>query len=131
MNYVCPNCNSDNIQAFRVAYENGASVSVGKSTGVGVGFSGGGIGVGVGSATNTTASMSLIAQKMAPPRLQGMPGWFKLLMIVSVVLLPLAFVLWFTLGKKIQKENKALHDKQMAAWERSWLCFKCGNAFAL
>ena len=43
--FECPNCHSDNIQSFEVAYRNGVTTSSSTTTGLGVG-SGGGLGLG-------------------------------------------------------------------------------------
>ena len=66
--FECPNCHSDNIQSFEVAYRNGVTTSSSTTTGLGVG-SGGGLGLGTAKTTGT--SVSQIAQEVAPPAKKG------------------------------------------------------------
>ena len=66
-NYSCPQCGSENIQRFSVAFRGGASTIDTKTAGTGVGLSGGHLGIGVGGAHTTGVQMTQLAKEVAPP----------------------------------------------------------------
>ena len=66
-NFSCPQCGSENIQRFSVAFRGGASTIDTKTAGTGVGLSGGHLGIGVGGAHTTGVQMTQLAKEVAPP----------------------------------------------------------------
>jgi hypothetical protein len=123
----CPNCNSDQVQTFRMTYENGTTTRTGYMVGAGATRNNGQTGLGGGAATMQGLSMTLTAQRVAPPREQSVSGLFW---IISVIFLPL-LVIAFIRQIKAAKWNKTEYPKLMAQWEKSWLCHKCGHTFTL
>lgn len=65
-NFSCPQCGSENIQRFSVAFRGGASTIDTKTAGTGVGLSGGHLGIGVGGAHTTGVQMTQLAKEVAP-----------------------------------------------------------------
>lgn len=61
--YVCPYCQSENIQSYNIAYAGGFSNVNGVTTGVGIG-AGGRVGVGIG---NTVGTQQTALSMMAKP----------------------------------------------------------------
>jgi hypothetical protein len=127
MQLMCPNCQSENIQSFQMVYEGGTSSNISQTSGLGVGMSGGRLGVGVGGATTRSTSMTLIAQKVAPPMKKNVPLW---LWLVAVFFIPLLLLPIF-LQTKYSRWNKQVWPQLYVAWENSWLCHKCGHSFSL
>lgn len=147
MTHICPSCKSDNIQAFPIAYENGTSHSSSASSAVGLGMSGGKLGIGVGSGTTHTTSMSLTAQKVAPPQkatlilyaMVAAPGLLGMLFLFGGIdtgsfgmgvfgFAAMAFGVYVI--KQFQKKQ-AEYPLKYSQWQRSWLCHKCGGTFML
>ncbi len=111
-----------------MAYESGTSTSVSKTSGVGLGMAGGRVGVGVAGATTHSTTRSITAQKVAPPQKKTLPRWALILGIMTGPIgVPILVVVYISKSKWNKNEWPKLHS----AWQNSWLCHKCGNAFAL
>ena len=143
-NLVCPNCHSENIQRFEIAYHSGVSTS--SHTTVGVGYSGGGFGV--GTAETTGVSVSNLSQSVAPPEKKG---YIKSLIIgliaSSIVQVICEAVIGKTFGgimslvafagaiywiyKTVYCWNRDVYPKLLDEWYHSWICLKCGHRFIL
>ncbi len=138
----CPHCHSDNIQKLSVVYEHGTQniQTTGRTRGSGIGFGGGGLGAGIGSARTTTKgkSQSIAAKNAAPPDKKkiiipiAMMG-VGLLIIKFIHVFPGllfiaggGFIFW-----KFWQYNKNTYPPLYQQWQRSWLCNRCGEIFAL
>lgn len=108
-------------------------------------MSGGKLGLGVGGGTTNTTSMSLTAQKVAPPvratpilyAMVASPGLLGLLMLyggidsgsIGVALFGIAALAFQVYVIKKFIKTQAEYPIKYAQWQRSWLCHKCGNTF--
>lgn len=142
MKIACPHCQSDQVQPFRVVFEGGTSTSVHHTTGVGIGLgSDGGIGVGLGGAKTTSASMSLLAEKTAPPSKKIVPIASLVIPVAGMIAIgygqgvlwklagtaTLGAWLWYAIQTKLW--NWREHPKLMEVWAKSWFCHRCGQGF--
>ncbi len=60
--YICPYCQSENIQSYNIAYAGGVSSVNGVTTGVGIGMNGR-VGVGIGNTVGTQqTALSMMAE---------------------------------------------------------------------
>ena len=143
--FECPNCHSDNIQSFEVAYRNGVTTSSSTTTGRGVG-SGGGLGLGTAKTTGT--SVSQIAQEVAPPAKKGIVKKFLLIGIILMFLLSAilgsvsntlgsigALLGWVLSGAFVYKTaylwNRDVYPQLLDQWHHSYICFRCGQHFTI
>lgn len=148
--HTCPKCGSDHIQTFQMIWDSGTSTAVHDTTGVGVGVgSGGGIGLGFGGARTQSASVSTLAAKVAPPTAKAIPKFFYFGLVMGALMVLIVkpptiseMIVVKILGVaaiagcgynifRIQKWNKEELPPLVAAWEKQWLCHKCGNSFTL
>lgn len=144
--YVCPNCGSENIQRFSVAYQGGAADIDTTTHSAGIGFGGGGIGIGGAKHHTTGVQMTQLAQEVAPPRKRKY--WVPLMcaiiagVIVSIVagmisdsLSFLGYIAFAAVMYVMGYQKTYLFNKQVpewyAQWERSWICLKCGHKFTI
>jgi hypothetical protein len=158
MAYHCPKCGSDDLMSARMLCESGTSVidtrTRGRSSGIGV--AGGHIGVGVaGSRSRTQGSqVTALAQRYAPPVPEGgggegeaigavvlgvigfylaytplaalgLGGWSVLFGLVGAVMLPMPLL---RRAERARKVVDARNVEQRRAWERLWVCLRCGGA---
>lgn len=145
--FVCPNCGSDNIVRFSVAYRNGTSdIDTTTNTG-GVGFAGGHLGIGGASGHTTGTQMTQLAQEVAPPKKMGYVAPIVIGIVVGFIvaalcdhistnlefvgLIAFAAVVYFLGYKKAYLYNRDTYPQLMAQWNQSWLCMKCGHKFIL
>ena len=147
-NYTCPQCGSENIQRFSVAFRGGASTIDTKTSATGVGFGGGHLGVGVGGAHTTGVQMTQLAQEVAPPAKKG----YLFPIIISIVayfilgftdsflgntvshilsILGFAGCIWLFAYKNTYLWNKTVWPELYNQWEHSWVCLKCGHKFIM
>lgn len=126
MSYTCPVCKSDQVQSFRMAYETGTATSTSRTTGGGFAAVDGTLVPAFGGGTTRTTSMSLVAQKVSPPRVRTVPWWAWLL---GVLFFPLGLIIPLVLHFNYKKWNEGEYPKLRLAWERSWICLKCGHIF--
>lgn len=141
--FECPQCHSDNIQKYEVAYMSGSSTSTSMTAGVGI-FGDAGSGV----AKTSTSSMTDMAQTVAPPQKKGLVkkfliSGFVLAMILSGIgsevskYLSAPFFLagWVIAGYWVYKTNylwnQNVYPQLMEQWHHSYICLKCGNRFTL
>lgn len=139
--FVCPNCHSDQIQRFEVAYTSGLADT--SSTTV----SGGVLGMrvlGIGGAVSKTkgTSQTVLSAKTAPP---SKKGYIKSPLIVGLIVgaiaggvlnSEIAFNIGFLLsaGYKVYKAydfNNNIWPGMMERWRNSYICSRCGNTFVL
>jgi hypothetical protein len=128
-----------------MAFESGTSTSETTSSGLGVGMAGGKLGLGIGGGTTRATSMSLTAQKVAPPQLQKLT-WASGLAVIGVLVILngmtsmslgtiLTGIVIFSPGAYLlysrKKWNKEVYPQLLTQWQKSWLCHKCGNVFVL
>ncbi len=136
----CTTCQSDNVQRLSLIYEQGTHNirTTGHTTGAGVGIGRGGLGFGGGSATTTTTgkSQTIAARKAAPPDKKKIGIPFAIA-AVGLVLMPvmgtpvllIALAIGGFLFWKYSQYNKNVYPPLYAAWEKSWLCNKCGAIY--
>ena len=135
MIHACPNCRSEHVQSFRVAYEAGTSTAESKSSGMGIGFTANGdVGVGFSSGKTQTTNMSLLAQKVAPPEKLKVRCEFLFEAASKVpylVILPTLAVggLIFGIPNYLRFKKNKDWATRYAQWQRSWICHKCGHTF--
>lgn len=144
--FKCPRCHSDNTASFPMIYQGGTTT--GNFSALSYGTNAGVIGTG-----GKTKSQSLLAQQTAPPQKQnngclhafitvlilfGSMFVFTLVMTALVGESSLTGLLAFIFGmvatifyavhinRNSKAENKVWRE-QIAQWEKSWMCLKCGN----
>jgi len=138
----CPHCGSDNTRKHSIIYQEGTSHGKGEASSW-------------GGAKYTTEHLSQtpLAQRCSPPE---RPGIGKLLSFLGILFsawvayqvvilfrvpperswwvkagaffssLALLRIFWsFVFGR----HRKARYDELYAAWEKSWVCVKCGESF--
>jgi predicted nucleic-acid-binding Zn-ribbon protein len=138
----CPKCGSDHTRTFSVVYEEGTVH--GTSSGYVDGY----------SATSNSFSQSPLASKCSPPYIESAGCFAKLCALVIAVIVTILFNKYFGADKAgasisfvlitffgalfvigviwqmlvgLPREEK--YKKQLALWESSWVCIKCGNTF--
>ncbi len=131
---VCPNpnCHSENVQSFQMAYAGGLSS---QSTNT-VGFL---WNAGLGAAKSQTTNVTALAQSVAPP---GKKGYWK-----KALLAPLAAAFvssitnsailgWLALAgvvywiyRSVYLWNRDVYPQLMDEWLHSYICYTCGNRF--
>ena len=136
----CPSCRTSDVMRARTAHEQGTSFHSLSTGTVGVGTGG----IGLAKSSTTGESKSLTALKMAPP-----PGAFGLgrfasvliaLLIMMVagmilsgagpvgVLIGVGLGVWFGVWSfKGIATQEAAYPSVLAAYERRWLCSRCGT----
>lgn len=142
----CPQCDSENISKVKMVYMAGTSTS--GHSGVGLGGTGEGD-LGGGVFVGLSQTKSLLAKELAPPEKPSL-----LLPIIIGVLtflffggavnasstrdLGIAVTLWvitaflglLLLGSvSYYRERKERYPKELEAWERLWVCLRCGHTF--
>lgn len=146
MDFVCPSCQSDNIQRLSVIYEGGLSDINTKTKGTALGFGRGGIGVGVGASKTTGTSQTAASQRAAPPAkkryLKPLLAIFGLFIVISIfmgtksnlVANALGFV-WLAASAGwvyfAFQYNSKTWPPLKAAWDDSYLCNRCNEMFCL
>lgn len=145
--FFCPNCNSDNIQSFKIAYHSGVSTS--SHSTVGVGYSNGGFGV--GTAETTGVSVSNLSQSVAPPEKKGyLKNFFIGYLIVCVITYFIKLICESAVGrtfividyfaiacllywfyKEIYCWNRDIYPKLLYQWNHSYICLRCGHRFII
>jgi hypothetical protein len=146
MDYVCPNCKSDNIQRLSAVFEGGLSDINTRTNGSAVGLSRGGVGVGFGSAKTKGTSQTAASQRAAPP---AKKKYFKPLLLIFVavvvvsicvgsnhaILSGLVTLAW--IGGSIAwvvhafQYNSKVWPSLKATWDDSYLCARCNHIFCL
>lgn len=141
--FLCPNCHSDNIQSYPVAYQNGATTSTSKT--VGAGFAGK---FGVGGAVTTTGSLTDLGQSVAPPLKRGY--FYKILISMFIAFIVettansfsgtvgqvsgwvvLIVALYFLAYRYTYVWNRDVYPQLFNTWQHSYICFKCGQRFLI
>ena len=145
--YVCPYCQSENIQSYNIAYAGGFSNVNGVTTGVGIG-AGGRVGVGIG---NTVGTQQTALSMMAKPPMKKSIGkyifkWSLTIQIGLVFLLMItrlskhdsSLIIYFDayalLIYKTYKRyvwNRDTYPGLRRDWEHTYVCLRCGNSFLL
>jgi membrane associated rhomboid family serine protease len=137
---TCPYCKSANVVRASVVYEQGTSTSVSRSFGVGAATGG----AGFGASRSRGVSVSLAAQKNAPPKPSQVPATVGGLVTMAVWWLGYTFVhvhgTWwaapvvgFVLGVVvavyITGKMRPAENASRAAWANLWYCNQCGDQF--
>ena len=141
--FECPQCHSENIQKYEVAYMSGTSTSSSITAGVGIfGDAGGGV------AKTNTSSMTDMAATVAPPQKKGIVKKFMIMGLIFCIVLggigsaishyletPLFLAGWAIAGYLVYKNNylwnQNVYPQLLEQWHHSYVCLKCGNRFTL
>jgi hypothetical protein len=118
------------------------------SSSIGVGAAGGHLGVGVGGTVSTGSQQSLLAQELAPPKKKaigfgGCLGCCLLMfgivcmfagsgsdvIFVGTALTGIGILFYWKAHRLSEQFNETEYPKLLAAWERSFLCMRCGHRF--
>ena len=144
MDFVCPSCNSNNIQRLSVIYEAGLSNINTRSKGTAIGFGRGGIGLGVGASKTSGTSQTATSRRAAPPTKKR---YLKpLLMIFGIFLLATIFIgtknnifgnllsiIWLAASVGwvyyAFQYNSKTWPSLKTAWDGSYLCNRCNEMF--
>ncbi len=138
--YTCPECHSENIQRFEIAYQNGISGI--DANILGAGISGGGH-FGIGGGKTKGVSQTELSKLTAPPRkiryttwiILWIVLWFVISLILPASISNIAFIVftiayfYFVMYKRMYYYNHEVYPKRMEEWHHSWICFRCGNRF--
>lgn len=157
--FCCTSCGSDQTQRASVIYSSGTSVVETKSTGMAVGLTKGGLVPVVGSSNTTGVQQTQLAQQVAPPVrtptlkiafltpvvgvVLGLVAWFAAGLVLVATstkandvpgyVLVGTFMLVQALGAALAvlsfRRNRDQWPGLYAAWERLWLCLRCGQTF--
>jgi hypothetical protein len=142
----CPKCESDDVLLCSTAYEQGKSVVKRKGKIEG-GMDGGGRITADHESTETV--LTEFAKRAAAPELTTNSLWYSLIgAVVAFFVVPsvwhdftghnpqwLYFLLLAAIAVAIYrlvtvyKKRRSENDAQKAAWERSWICKRCGTIF--
>lgn len=145
--YICPYCQSENIQSYNIAYAGGVSSVNGVTTGVGIGMNGR-VGVGIGNTVGTQqTALSMMAE---PPKKKSTTGLFikgtlgiyfglGIVFLVSGLSksnwsLVIYIVAYAILVYNIHRRtvwNREVYPELRRDWERTYICLRCGNKFRL
>mgnify|MGYP000075291247 CR=1 FL=1 len=146
MDFVCPSCQSDNIQRLSVIFEGGLSDINTKTKGTALGIGRGGIGVGVGASKTTGTSQTAASKRAAPPAKKGylkpLLGIFGIFFLVSMFLGGKSEIVGgvVTVGWLAASAGWIYHAFQYngkvwpslkATWDNSFLCNRCNEMFCL
>ncbi len=148
-NFSCPQCGSDNIQRFSVAFRGGASTIDTKTSTTGIGIGRGGLGVGTAGSHTTGVQMTQLAKEVAPPAKKKYMFPIIISLIIWIVVdrsflsvmgttaagipgyISLAAALWYFVYQKVYVWNKNVWPGLYEKWEKSWVCLKCGHKFIM
>lgn len=145
MDFVCPSCQSDNIQRLSVVYEGGLSDINTKTKGTALGLGRGGIGVGVGASKTTGTSQTAASKRAAPPAKKGylkpLLGIFGIFIVLSMflgkseILGALMGIGWLVASAgwvyHAFQYNAKIWPPLKATWDSSFLCNRCNEMFDL
>ena len=141
----CPACQSRQTKRLAVVYEQGLSTINAASNTTGLGLGSGGLGVGIARSKTRGVSQTVQSKKAAPPEKMG---YAKPLLLVFVLY---AFLNIFdSLGANvanilaagwlcasvaciaiISNYNSKTWPPLKAAWDRTYLCTRCGHMFTV
>lgn len=137
----CPGCGGESFRKLSLIHDGGVSHTSSATNGVGVGLGGG---IGIGSAKSRGVSVTELARKAAPPQPMkvGALAFFGFIIgFFLVAMLPagtpgiIAFLLIVGLpvaaGVYASQQNKKYWVPAYAAWQRKFMCERCGEIFAL
>ena len=145
--YVCPYCQSENIQSYNIAYAGGFSNVNGVTTGVGIG-AGGRVGVGIGNTVGT--QQTALSMMATPPKKKSTTSLFimgtlgiyfglGLVLLVSglsksnwslLLYIGAYAILIYTIHRRTVW-NRTVYPQLRRDWERTYICLRCGNKFRL
>lgn len=136
----CPGCAGEQFRKLSLVFSSGISHVNTRSSGLGVSLGGG---VGVGGASTKGVHVTELARKVAPPEPMslwkaGLIGF--VLGAIVVAMLPAGVGPYATLLVWIvpigtvwyaRKHNREVYAPAYAAWERKFMCDRCGEVFSL
>ncbi len=139
----CPVCKTTDVRRVSLLFKQGTTSIQTGSTTIGGGTFGGHPGGGVGQTSTTGSQQSLLAKELTPPQTKA-PGGGGCVLVIGVIVLVIGIPdsIWpmmlagglvtilglLFLGKALEFDNNE-YPKLMAAWERSFLCMRCGHRF--
>jgi hypothetical protein len=157
--FCCTSCGSDQTQRASVIYSSGTSAVETKSSGTAVGLTKGGLVHVVGSSNTTGVQQTQLAQQLAPPVrsptlkiafltpafgvVLGLVAWFAAGLVLVATgskandvpgyVMVCTFLLVQALGAGLTvvsyRRNCDRWPGLYAAWERQWVCLRCGQTF--
>jgi DNA-directed RNA polymerase subunit RPC12/RpoP len=155
ISWRCTTCGSESFQKLSLIHAGGVSSSTLSTTAVGAGLpvSGGGVAVGGGVASSRGVSVTALARSVAPPPMPVPPGglgatiglvggfvgcglnfrddasawWLALPGGAAIALWALQWLLEGGSYHRRLREQQAKRE----VWEKSYLCLRCGSAFAI
>lgn len=138
--YACPSCKSTDVMKASMAWQAGTSHSTSGNSGVGVGVMGGHLAVGVGGGKSKGKSMTVLAQRFAPPQKANKGGIYFALFIGAIfigawvskviwpwLVWPVVLGGWLYLCIKMQGKIDTAHNIAMGVWGSKWFCQRCGE----
>jgi hypothetical protein len=130
MALLCPTCGSDTVQKVSVIYEQQTHTGMSSGGGVGLALTPNGLAPVVGGTSGTQLNQSLLAQRLAPPRLsRPVPKWAWVVVVIGFIfyLIPGLLLLLFWIPR-LRRGDPGAADAY-AAWQRSYYCHRCGAVF--
>lgn len=145
MNFVCPACNSDNVQRLSMVYLGGLSTIETRSRGSGLAIGGEGIGIGSGRSKTRGTAQTVVSMRAAPPLkktyLKPVGLIFFVFAVISLLTINNTIVQQLTEFAWITTTGGwlifALHYNLIkwpilkALWDNSCLCNRCDTVFYL
>jgi ribosomal protein L7/L12 len=138
---ACPSCGSTDVVKASVAYEQGVHRSASTTAGLGVG-TGGTVGLGGGRTRGT--SVSLAAQRNAPPQPSTLPATVGMAVWLGVIVLGYSFshipgtwwaapLVGLVLGLVAALRTGAVTERddreKRVVYADTWYCNRCGHQF--
>jgi len=146
--FACVKCGSDRIKSLKLVHEDGFMRNLSGTTGVAVSRGG----VAVGAATTKGVSQSETSRRYAPPATPQTTSLFAQALFFALILaliiayvasnspwmllvaVPVAVWVYVKVRRSTVVSNareQSRYSEAMGAWERSYLCERCGQVFAL
>jgi hypothetical protein len=136
----CPGCGGEQFRKLSLIHDGGVSHTSSATKGVGVTLGGG---IGIGSAKSRGMNVTELARKAAPPEKISLlkavgaglffgffvaamlPQGWEILALLAFLALPIGAGYW------VVKYNRETWAPAYAAWQKRFMCDRCGEVFAL
>ena len=145
MNFVCPACNSDNVQRLSIVYLGGLSSIETRSRGSGLAIGGDGIGLGMGRTKTTGTAQTVASMRAAPPPKKRFLKPAGLILLAYLFVVPLVYaspvklhmtefawatttIGWLLFAMYYNLKKWPLHK---SLWDNTCLCSRCDTIFYL
>lgn len=145
MNFVCPSCNSDNVQRLSIVYLGGLSSIETRSRDSGLAIGGDGIGLGMGRSKTRGTAQTVASMRAAPPPKKHFLKPAGLILLAFMFIVPLVYTspikqqiavfAWVTTTAGwiifVLHYNLTKWPILKALWDNSCLCNRCDTVFYL